>query len=177
MDPVVDIRNWYPNNDKFMISFFKTAATGESISIGGTRYEVSQNEITIPQTDGDVKIDITDYTVTYYLSTEVADTWEITIESPKSGTSATVEGTTTEIAMEGAWYFNSNYYVIENVDKDVYDWKFGELAFGINVMFLFMMGFLAIGTIAVWKLIPGILTAFDIGIVIIAEIILFFIAG
>lgn len=175
LDPKVDIRNWYPNNDRFMVSFTKTAATGKSITIGGQDFEVYLNEITVNGT----KIDITEYNVTYELLSTEGDvnTWNIYIQSPKSNTSATIQGTTTEVQMEGAWYFNSAYYVIEDVDKQVYDWNFGELAFGLNVVFLFMMGFLALGAIAIWKLIPGMLTALDIGIVIIAEIILFFIAG
>lgn len=170
IDPVVNIRNWYPNNDEYMLSFTKTAATGNSITIGGIPYEVVSNEIDV---DG-VKIDITDYTITYIKN---EDTFDITIYSNKSRSEAKVQSTDTEISMQGAWYFNSSYYVIEEVDKEVFDWKFGELAFGFNALFLFMGGFLLLGTIAIWKLIPGMLTALDIGIVIIAEIILFFIAG
>ena len=173
INPSVNIVNWYPNNTKFMISFTKTASTGETITIGGTEYKVKDQMITIPQDDDKyVKIDISEYNVTYI---QEGDAYKITIESPKSGTSATVTSSDTTISMGGAWYFNSAYYTVEERDYQEYTWQFGELAFGLSALLMFMMIFLGILTLLTWKLLPGTLGAIDIGIIIVAEIILFII--
>lgn len=172
IDPEVDIRNWYPNNTKYMIKFDKTAATGTSITIGGVTYNIEDQEITIPQEDENVKIDISEYTISYIQN---GDEWEITIKSQKSNTSATVTSTNTKLSMQGAWYFNSAYYTIEERDYQEYTWKFGTLAYGFDTLLVFMMIFLGLLTILTWKFLPDTLGFLDIGIIIVAEIILFII--
>ena len=119
-----------------------------------------------------MKIDISEYTISYIQN---GDEWEITIKSQKSNTSATVTSTNTKLSMQGAWYFNSAYYTIEERDYQEYTWKFGTLAYGFDTLLVFMMIFLGLLTILTWKFLPDTLGFLDIGIIIVAEIILFII--
>lgn len=170
LNPSINIQKWYPNDTKYMIQFTNTAATGNSITIGGIPYSIIDQSITVPQDNKDIVIDVSELNISYYKN---GNEWDIIIESPKSNTSATVSSNITEISMTGAWYFTSKYYIIELADYQEFKWEFGQLAFGWDVLLFFMMGFIGLTAILVWKFRPDLIQMMDIVIIIIAEIILF----
>ncbi len=166
IDPHITIRDLWPNYSRFMLSFTKVATIGDSITLGGSTY---------PITDGTIEINgetlaIPD--IELYYESVGADEWQVTLSTTKASTQITVPNT--NISLSGTWYFNAGFYDIvtkhvkENVWNPIYDWYAGNL-------FFWMAGFVLIGGIISWKM--GYADPMSILILIVSEVILIMIGG
>lgn len=177
VDAVLDILKYYPLNEKFMVSIHDTAAVGSSITIAGQTYEIEDNRIRVPvsSTAGHyVTLDVTEMEIKFYKQNN--GLYDMNISSAKTKTDVDLTNVSdTTIGLEGAWYFESDYYVIELKDVQEYQWDVNNLAYGYSGIVLFMMIFLGILGILFWKFLPDMVGAIDIAIIIGAEIILFII--
>lgn len=177
VDAVLDILKYYPLNEKFMVSIHDTAAVGSSITIAGQTYEIEDNRIRVPisSTAGHYAVlDVTEMEIKYYKQNN--GLYDMNISSAKTKTDVDLTNVSdTTIGLEGAWYFESDYYIIELKDVQEYQWDLYSLAYGYSGIVLFMMTFLGIAGILFWKLKPEMIGAIDIAIIIGAEIILFII--
>lgn len=178
VDATLDILKYYPLNEKFMITIHDTAAVGSSITIAGQSYEVVENRINVPVTSSTgityTPIDVSEMEIRYYKQNN--GLYDMNISSLKTKTDVDITNVAdTTIGLEGAWYFESDYYKIVLKDVEEYQWDLYNLAYGYSGVILFMMIFLGILGILAWKLLPDMVGAIDIVIIIVAEIILFII--
>lgn len=183
IDPHIDILNWYPNNTHFKMIFTKIASIGPQITIGGTTYDVVQNEMgTYEYIDGErtwisTGVSLSEFSIEY-LFDESSNTYTITVYSLENKKEIELESNITEVKMKGAWYFDCGYYTVENVTKKEYSWDVGEgIAYGYTGVILFMMIFVGVISVLWWKIAPGSFSLLDIAIIIITEVILFIIMG
>ena len=173
VDPHVNIVNWYPNNEHFKMKFTKISIIGKSVQINGVSYEVDGDEITID----DHVIDLSEFEIEFEKNQN--DTYTMIVRSLITDEYATIpDATDTNVAFEGAWYFNAGYYTVSTGTEKSFFWDIGggiADGYGYTGVILFAMGFIALITFIWWKIQPEMFKFMDILILIGAEIILFII--
>ncbi|MBQ1293230.1 MAG: hypothetical protein IIY21_04285 [Clostridiales bacterium] len=166
INPYITISNLWPNYSRFMVSFTKVATIGDSITLGGSTY---------PITDGMIEINgetLTVPDIELYYESVGTDEWQVTLSTTKASTQITVPNT--NISLSGTWYFNAGFYDIvtkhvkENIWNPIY-------IYDMNLIVLFMAGFLLLGGIIIYKL--GYADVMSIIIIVASEIILIVIGG
>lgn len=169
IDSSINILKWYPNNDHYKMKFSKTSAVGSSVLLGSDLYTISNDKITV---DGK-EIDVKDMVLEYERN---EDSWEITISSAKTGNSAELTSSSTNVGLNGAWYFTCEYYTVseELVKENIWEPNKG-VAYGISGIILIMLILNIVIGIGVWKFAPNLMELPDIVILIGAEILLFII--
>lgn len=166
IDPHINITDLWPNYSRFMIAFTKMATIGDSITIGNTTFPISEGTITV---NGE-KISVVDVQLTYEQKND--NEWDIIISSEKVRQKITEPNT--YIALNGTWYFSTGFYNI--ITKTVTERSWNPIyIYDINLIVLFMAGFLVLGGIIIYKL--GYADVMSIIIIVASEIILIVIGG
>lgn len=118
-NPSLDIREYYPDDNKYKLTFDSFALYGDSVTINGTTYQMEGNKInatwTVDGATGTGLVPITGLEV----ATSGADT-TVTWSNGRTLTEATENNT---ISFSGLWYFNSDYYVGKDVTVTEYEWN------------------------------------------------------
>lgn len=117
-NPSLDIRDYYPGDDRYKLTFDSFALYGDSVTINGTTYQMDGNKInatwTVDGATGTGLVPITGLEV----ATSGSDT-TIIWSNGRTLTEATEDYT---ISFDGLWYFNSDYYTGKNVTITEYEW-------------------------------------------------------
>lgn len=171
----INILDWYPNNEHFKMKFSKTSAVGNSVTLGDTRYDVTNDKITIndPNDDRNISIDVKDMILEYEYSEGI---WNLTVSSDKTSGEVNITVPNTLVSLNGAWYFTCKYYTVteETVKENIWE-PIKGVAYGLSGIILIMLALNIILGILVWKFMPGVMELTDIVILIGTEIILFMI--
>lgn len=171
----INILDWYPNNEHFKMKFSKTSAVGNSVTLGDTIYDITNDKITIndPTNDRDISIDVKDMVLEYEYIDSV---WNLTISSDKTSGEVDITVPNTLVSLNGAWYFTCKYYTVteETVKENIWE-PIKGVAYGLSGIILIMLALNIILGILVWKFMPGVMELTDIVILIGTEIILFMI--
>lgn len=169
IDSSINILKWYPNNDHYKMKFSKTSAVGSSVLIGSDLYTISNDRITVNDTEIDVKDMVLEYERT-------DDQWTVTISSAKTGNSAEIITPFTNIGLNGAWYFTCEYFTVseELVKENVWE-PIKGVAYGYSGIILITLVLNVVIGIGIWKFAPDLMEFPDIVILIGAEILLFII--
>lgn len=169
IDSSINILKWYPNNDHYKMKFSKTSAVGSSVLIGSDLYTISNDRITVNDTEIDVKDMVLEYE-------RADDQWTVTISSAKTGNSAEIITPFTNIGLNGAWYFTCEYFTVseELVKENVWE-PIKGVAYGYSGIILITLILNVVIGIGIWKFAPDLMEFPDIVILIGAEILLFII--
>lgn len=141
-DPTINLADYWPDMDSYRFSLTGVALYGDSVTINGVNYPVTDQTITINDRAYTLK--------NCYISFSKEGTASITFND----TNRTVDlGPTVSkvLSFYGNWGFSMGLYEGVTSTKEVYDWDVKLLGDGLNTCILIALGVLAVGTLAcIW---------------------------
>lgn len=141
-DPSINLADYWPDMDSFRFSLTGVALYGDSVTINGVNYPVTDQTITVNDRAYTLK--------NCYISFSKEGTASITFND----VNRTVDlGPTVSkvLAFYGNWGFNMGLYEGVTSTKEVYDWNVKLLGDNLNTCILIALGVLAVVTLAcVW---------------------------
>lgn len=145
-DPSINLAEYWPDMDSYRFSLNSVALYGDSVTINGVNYPVTDQTITINDRAYTLK--------NCYISFSKEGTASITFND----INRTVDlGPTVSkvLAFYGNWGFTMGLYEGVTSTKDVYDWDVKLLGDGLNTCILIALGVLAVVTLACFWLKVG----------------------
>ena len=160
VDPSLDISDYFTELADIRLNFFSFALYGDSITINGETYDVNRNaQINIPDNSRDEPVDRWLTLTNIYITFEGANTYLTFVND-----GLTIDlgpTTTTEISMEGIWYFTTGLYEGFETTETAYEWDYRSFIFDGNMAIAAFLGFLALGTIVGSRMIRGGMSILD----------------
>ena len=162
-DPSISISDYYPELTEYKLDYRSFALYGESITING---------ITYPVTNGTISIIVNDQPETHELQNiSILHTGDKTTLIFNNDNATYDLGTTTDdtVSFVGTWYFENDLY--KQVQKDVknYDLDFRTFGFDSGAFVMMFLGLLAVMTVIVAR--KSGLSAVDLGVIAISAIV------
>ena len=160
IDPSLDISDYFTELSDIRLNFFSFALYGDSITINGKTYEVNSNaQIDIPDTSGGEPVDRWFTLTNIYITFEGSNTYLTFVND--SQTIDLGPTTTTEISMDGIWYFTTGLYEGYETVETVYEWDYRSFILDNNTAIAVFLGLLALGTIIGARIIRGGMSLLD----------------
>ena len=160
IDPSLDISDYFTELSDIRLNFFSFALYGDSITINGRTYEVNSNaQIDIPDTSGSEPVDRWFTLTNIYITFEGSNAYLTFVND--SQTIDLGQTTTTEISMDGIWYFTTGLYEGYETVETVYEWDYRNFIFDNNTAIAVFLGLLALGTIVGARMIRGGMSLLD----------------
>lgn len=160
VDPSLNISDYFTELADIRLNFFSFALYGDSITINGETYDVNRNaQINIPDNSRDEPVDRWLTLTNIYITFEGANTYLTFVND-----GLTIDlgpTTTTEISMEGIWYFTTGLYEGFETTETAYEWDYRSFIFDGNMAIAAFLGFLALGTIVGSRMIRGGMSILD----------------
>lgn len=160
VDPSLNISDYFTELADIRLNFFSFALYGDSITINGETYDVNRNaQINIPDNSRDEPVDRWLTLTNIYITFEGANTYLTFVND-----GLTIDlgpTTTTEISMEGIWYFTTGLYEGFETTETAYEWDYHSFIFDSNMAIAAFLGFLALGTIVGSRMIRGGMSILD----------------
>lgn len=160
VDPSLNISDYFTELSDIRLNFFSFALYGDSITINGETYDVNRNaQINIPDNSRDEPVDRWLTLTNIYITFEGANTYLTFVND-----GLTIDlgpTTTTEISMEGIWYFTTGLYEGFETTETAYEWDYRSFIFDGNMAIAAFLGFLALGTIIGSRMIRGGMSILD----------------
>lgn len=160
VDPSLNISDYFTELSDIRLNFFSFALYGDSITINGETYDVNRNaQINIPDNSRDEPVDRWLTLTNIYITFEGANTYLTFVND-----GLTIDlgpTTTTEISMEGIWYFTTGLYEGYETTETAYEWDYRSFIFDGNMAIAAFLGFLALGTIIGSRMIRGGMSILD----------------
>lgn len=160
VDPSLNISDYFTELADIRLNFFSFALYGDSITINGGTYDVNRNaQINIPDNSRDEPVDRWLTLTNIYITFEGANTYLTFVND-----GLTIDlgpTTTTEISMEGIWYFTTGLYEGFETTETAYEWDYRSFIFDGNMAIAAFLGFLALGTIIGSRMIRGGMSILD----------------
>lgn len=164
IDPSLDISDYFTELSDIRLNFFSFALYGDSITINGKTYEVNSNaQIDIPDTSGSEPVDRWFTLTNIYITFEGSNTYLTFVND--SQTIDLGPTTTTEISMDGIWYFTTGLYEGYETVETVYEWDYRSFILDNNTAIAVFLGLLALGTIIGARMIRGGMSLLDFVVV------------
>lgn len=160
IDPSLDISDYFTELSDIRLNFFSFALYGDSITINGKTYEVNSNaQIDIPDTSDGEPVDRWFTLTNIYITFEGSNTYLTFVND--SQTIDLGPTTTTEISMNGIWYFTTGLYEGYETVETVYEWDYKSFILDNNTAIAVFLGLLALGTIIGARMIRGGMSLLD----------------
>lgn len=160
VDPSLNISDYFTELSDIRLNFFSFALYGDSITINGETYDVNRNaQINIPDNSRDEPVDRWLTLTNIYITFEGANTYLTFVND-----GLTIDlgpTTTTEISMDGIWYFTTGLYEGFETTETAYEWDYRSFIFDGNMAIAAFLGFLALGTIIGSRMIRGGMSILD----------------
>ena len=164
VDPSLNISDYFTELADIRLNFFSFALYGDSITINGETYEVDRNaQINVPDTSRDEPVDRWLTLTNIYITFEGANTYLTFVND-----GLTIDlgpTTTTEISMDGIWYFTTGLYEGYETTVTVYEWDYRSFIFDSNTAIAVFLGLLALGTIVGSRMVRGGMSPLDFVVV------------
>ena len=164
VDPSLNISDYFTELADIRLNFFSFALYGDSITINGETYEVDRNaQINVPDTIRDEPVDRWLTLTNIYITFEGANTYLTFVND-----GLTIDlgpTTTTEISMDGIWYFTTGLYEGYETTVTVYEWDYRSFIFDSNTAIAVFLGLLALGTIVGSRMVRGGMSPLDFVVV------------
>lgn len=140
VNPTLDINNYFTDlNQFYRLKMYNFAIYGDSMTINGETLAVTDGKVTYD----DMTLELKDFNVTY------ADGM-VTI-GDNHGIIELGEITTTNISMDGNWYFITDLERGYTAQKTIYDWDWGTFIFDNTQFCVFYLGIMAAALIVARK--------------------------
>lgn len=164
VDPSLNISDYFTELADIRLNFFSFALYGDSITINGETYEVDRNaQINVPDTSRDEPVDRWLTLTNIYITFEGANTY---LTFVNDGLTIDLGSTTTtEISMDGIWYFTTGLYEGYETTVTVYEWDYRSFIFDGNTAIAVFLGLLALGTIVGSRMVRGGMSPLDFVVV------------
>lgn len=160
VDPSLNISDYFTELADIRLNFFSFALYGDSITINGETYEIDRNaQINVPDTSRDEPVDRWLTLTNIYITFEGANTYLTFVND-----GLTIDlgpTTTTEISMDGIWYFTTGLYEGYETTVTVYEWDYRSFIFDGNTAIAVFLGLLALGTIVGSRMVRGGMSPLD----------------
>lgn len=142
VNPSIEIEDYFPDSPDYRITFDSFALFGESITINGTTYAVTGNQVDAAwDYQGTVERGPVDLS-----GLSVATDGTETIIKWSNGKTLTQNTTNRTISLGGLWYYNADYYEGEEKQRQDYSWE--PLRWGLTEVetVAVYLGFLVLAT-------------------------------
>ena len=161
IDPSLDVSDYFTDVGDLRLNLYSFALYGDSITINGVEYEVNDAaQVSMPiSVDGQEPVERLVTLTNLYITFEGANT---TVTFVDDGLTADLgPTTTTEIEMDGIWYFTTGLYRGVESLETVYEWDFSDFIFDGNMAIMAFLGILCVGTIVGSRVVRGGMSVLD----------------
>lgn len=137
-NPSINLANYWPDMTSYRFALKNIALYGDSITINGVNYPVTNQKITI----GDKSYNLKNCYISYSREGDTSITFNDVNKTVDLG--ATVSKV---LSFYGNWGFSMGLYEGVQSSKEVYDWDISLFGDGLNTCILIALGLLAVGAL------------------------------